>query len=275
MYAAGGPRPHNTHPRPIRAASAGPWVPGHVVRPAGGSVRYSLGARPTSRACLVRQNQQRHGRPPHGAPLPRPGPATTPGRSMPVLIGHTARPVRRIFPSWQLLPAQLVVWYLRVNTRDKTKSGLVVRLSVAIAYLVGLFAGGVDGGDDLVVPNDAISCPCFSSAVSAVSAAPWRRQRPRPSPSGDVWTSYPLASALAVHIDIAPSQLPPRQSGRSATPICSWRRASRCTRPAAGAGRGAGHLATSARCCLASRRSVAGLQSSSAAATSTGKPANC
>ena len=70
-----------------------------------------------------------------------------------------------------------------------------MRLSVAIAYLVGLFAGGVDGGDDLVVPNDAISCPCFSSAVSAVSAAPWRRQRPRPSPSGDVWTSYPLASA--------------------------------------------------------------------------------
>ena len=123
MYAAGGPRPHNTRPRPIRAASAGPWVPGHVVRPAGGSVRYSLGARPTSRACLVRQNQQRHGRPPHGAPLPRPGPATTPARSMPVLIGHTARPVRRIFPSWQLLPAQLVVWYLRVNTRDKTKSG--------------------------------------------------------------------------------------------------------------------------------------------------------
>ena len=53
MYAAGGPRPHNTRPRPIRAASAGPWVPGHVVRPAGGSVRYSLGARPTSRACLV------------------------------------------------------------------------------------------------------------------------------------------------------------------------------------------------------------------------------
>ena len=123
MYAAGGPRPHNTRPRPIRAASAGPWVPGHVVRPAGGSVRYSLGARPTSRACLVRQNQQRHGRPPHGAHLAPPRPATTPGRSMPVLIGHTARPVRRIFPSWQLLPAQLVVWYLRVNTRDKTKSG--------------------------------------------------------------------------------------------------------------------------------------------------------
>ena len=123
MYAAGGPRPHNTHPRPIRAASAGPWVPGHVVRPARGSVRYSLGARPTSRACLVRQNQQRHGRPPHGAHLAPPRPATTPGRSMPVLIGHTARPVRRIFPSWQLLPAQLVVSYLRVNTRDKTKSG--------------------------------------------------------------------------------------------------------------------------------------------------------
>ena len=93
------------------------------MRPAGGSVRYSLGARPTSRACLVRQNQQRHGRPPHGAHLAPPRPATTPGRSMPVLIGHTARPVRRIFPSWQLLPAQLVVWYLRVNTRDKTKSG--------------------------------------------------------------------------------------------------------------------------------------------------------
>ena len=38
--------------------------------------------------------------------------------------------------------------------------------------LVGLFAGGVDGGDDLVVPNDAISisCPCFSSAVSAFFA---------------------------------------------------------------------------------------------------------
>ena len=125
MYAAGGPRPHNTHPRPIRAASAGPWVPGHVVRPARGSVRYSLGARPTSRACLVRQNQQRHGRPPHGAHLAPPRPATTPGRSMPVLIGHTARPVRRIFPSWQLLPAQLVVSYLRVNARDKTKSGVV------------------------------------------------------------------------------------------------------------------------------------------------------
>ena len=123
LYVAGGPRPHNTHPRPIRAASAGPWVPGHVVRPARGSVRYSLGARPTSRACLVRQNQQRHGRPPHGAHLAPPRPATTPGRSMPVLIGHTARPVRRIFPSWQLLPAQLVVSYLRVNTRDKTKSG--------------------------------------------------------------------------------------------------------------------------------------------------------
>ena len=45
-----------------------------------------------------------------------------------------------------------------------------MRLSVAIAYLVGLFAGGVDGGDDLVVPNDAISCPCFSSAVSAFFA---------------------------------------------------------------------------------------------------------
>ena len=39
-------------------------------------------------------------------------------------------------------------------------------MSVAIAYLVGLFAGGVDGGDDLVVPNDAISCPCFSSAAA-------------------------------------------------------------------------------------------------------------
>ena len=117
------PQSHSAPRALFRAASAGPWVPGHVVRPAGGSVRYSLGARPTSRACLVRQNQQRHGRPPHGAPLPRPGPATTPGRSMPVLIGHTARPVRRIFPSWQLLPAQLVVWYLRVNTRDKTKSG--------------------------------------------------------------------------------------------------------------------------------------------------------
>ena len=104
------PQSHSAPRALFRAASAGPWVPGHVVRPAGGSVRYSLGARPTSRACLVRQNQQRHGRPPHGAPLPRPGPATTPGRSMPVLIGHTARPVRRIFPSWQLLPAQLVVW---------------------------------------------------------------------------------------------------------------------------------------------------------------------
>ena len=96
------------------------------MRPAGGSVRYSLGARPTSRACLVRQNQQRHGRPPHGAPFPPPGPATTPGRSMPVLIGHTARPVRRIFPSWQLLPAQLVVSYLRVNARE-TEVRLVVR----------------------------------------------------------------------------------------------------------------------------------------------------
>ena len=137
---AGGPRPHNTHPRPIRAASAGPWVPGHVVRPARGSVRYSLGARPTSRACLVRQNQQRHGRPPHGAHLAPPRPATTPGRSMPVLIGHTARPVRRIFPSWQLLPAQLVVSYLRVNARENEVRLVVVRLSVAIAYLVGLFA---------------------------------------------------------------------------------------------------------------------------------------
>ena len=112
------PQSHSAPRALFRAASAGPWVPGHVVRPAGGSVRYSLGARPTSRACLVRQNQQRHGRPPHGAPLPRPGPATTPGRSMPVLIGHTARPVRRIFPSWQLLPAQLVVSYLRVNARE-------------------------------------------------------------------------------------------------------------------------------------------------------------
>ena len=117
------PQSHSAPRALFRAASAGPWVPGHVVRPAGGSVRYSLGARPTSRACLVRQNQQRHGRPPHGAPFPPPGPATTPGRFMPVLIGHTARPVRRIFPSWQLLPAQFVVSYLRVNTRDKTKSG--------------------------------------------------------------------------------------------------------------------------------------------------------
>ena len=112
------PQSHSAPRALFRAASAGPWVPGHVVRPAGGSVRYSLGARPTSRACLVRQNQQRHGRPPHGAHLAPPRPATTPGRSMPVLIGHTARPVRRIFPSWQLLPAQLVVSYLRVNARE-------------------------------------------------------------------------------------------------------------------------------------------------------------
>ena len=209
-----------------------------------------------------------HPLPPPAQPPPQEGPCPSPGRSMP-------SPVRRIFPPGSSFQRSFL-WYLRVNARDKRKSGSCrAVVSCNCGYLVGLFAGGVDGGDDLVVPNDAISCPCFSSAVSAVSAAPWRRQRPRPSPSGDVWTSYPLASALAVHIDIAPSQLPPRQSGRSATPICSWRRASRCTRPAAGARRGAGHLATSARCCLASRRSVAGLQSSSAAATSTGKPANC
>ena len=170
MYAAGGPRPHNTHPRPIRAASAGPWVPGHVVRPARGSVRYSLGARPTSRACLVRQNQQRHGRPPHGAHLAPPRPATTPGRSMPVLIGHTARPVRRIFPSWQLLPAQLVVSYLRVNARDKTKSGVVRGCQLQLRTWWVCLPTAPSVFVDLEVVNDAISCPCFSCSSLAFFA---------------------------------------------------------------------------------------------------------
>ena len=49
----GGPRLHNARPRLFRAASAGLWVPGHIVPPAWGSGRYSLDARPTSRACFV------------------------------------------------------------------------------------------------------------------------------------------------------------------------------------------------------------------------------
>ena len=245
------------------------------MRPAGGSVRYSLGARPTSRACLVRQNQQRHGRPPHGAPLPRPGPATTPGRSMPVLIGHTARPVRRIFPSWQLLPAQLVVSYLRVNARDKTKSGVVRGCQLQLRTWWVCLPTAPSVFVDLEVVNDAISCPCFSCSSLAFFAPACclaSDQAPRYLASG---RADPLASALLGQRISASPFLGQTLSGAMCDWICSWRRVSRSTRPAAGTRRGAGHLATSARCCFASRRSVAGLQSSSAAATSTGKPANC
>ena len=125
-----------------------------------------------------------------------------------------------------------------------------MRLSVAIAYLVGLFAGGVDGGDDLVVPNDAISCPCFSSAVSAFFAPACclaSDLAPRYLASG---RADPLASALLGQRISASLFLGQTLSGAMCDWICSWRRVSRSTRPAAGARRGAGHLATSARCCF-------------------------
>ena len=57
----GGPRLHDTRARAIRAATAGLQEVGCFVRPTGGSVRYSLVARPTSRACFVGDSQQRIG----------------------------------------------------------------------------------------------------------------------------------------------------------------------------------------------------------------------
>ena len=57
----GGPRLHKVCARPIRAATAGVQEVGCFVRPTGGSVRYSLVARPTSRACFVGDSQQRIG----------------------------------------------------------------------------------------------------------------------------------------------------------------------------------------------------------------------
>ena len=104
-----------------------------------------------------------------------------------------------------------------------------MRLSVAIAYLVGLFAGGVDGGDDLVVPNDAISCPCFSSAVSAFFAPACclaSDLAPRYLASG---RADPLASALLGQRISASLFLGQTLSGAMCDWICSWRRVSRST----------------------------------------------
>ena len=56
-----------------------------------------------------------HPLPPPAQPPPQEGPCPSPGRSMP-------SPVRRIFPPGSSFQRSFL-WYLRVNTRDKTKSG--------------------------------------------------------------------------------------------------------------------------------------------------------
>ena len=56
-------------------------------------------------------------------------------------------PVRRIFPPGSSFQRSFL-WYLRVNARDKRKSGSCrAVVSCNCGYLVGLFGGGVDGGD--------------------------------------------------------------------------------------------------------------------------------
>ena len=114
------------------------------------------------------------------------------------------------------------------------------------------------------VPKDAISCPCISSAVSAVSAAPGVFSDRAPRVPATFGRRIHSLQRWSVHMDIALSQLPPRQSGRSATPICSWRRASRPhDRPLAREG-GQGiwlQARGAASCPPASRRSWEGLPS--------------
>ena len=161
---------------------------------------------------------------PMAHPFPPPGPATTPGRSMPVLIGHTARPVRRIFPSWQLLPAQLVVSYLRVNAREKTKSGVVRGCQLQLRTWWVCLPAAWTAATILwsqTTPSPALAFPRRLSRLSQLPPGVVSDHAPRlPATFG---RRIHWLQRRSVHMDIALSQLPPRQSGRSATPICSSR----------------------------------------------------